>query len=220
MKDLYLFLDVPSDATFEKIRYAYDGKITNSNFGVSDYENMHDFINAKRAYQVLSVKAFRFLYDIKAGIPENRRLKFDLDSEDLKKVEDAIVKFRNQNESVILELRKQNGEHTAKIQKFESIMKDRDDEYINLSKLLEKEKERTNGMEDAISDMLFKIKDKDGNIALSENRFNLLNREIELLQKHKSALLGKLRDSRNYTFRVVSCVAAFFLFIIFMVFLN
>lgn len=220
MPTLYSILDIESNVSFERLEEAYNKKVLNSRLGVSDYENIYELLESKKAYKILSNKAFLYLYDIKHRIPKEQRFNFDLKSNELDSFLETI-------EGVLIQLSKQNREHLKQSHSFkeQSLLKDL--EIDNLKSELKKETEKCYDMEETISGLLSKIEllnlESTSNIELQSklnSKIEELKSKIKPLEKENKILHQKIGRFRIYTFKIVTAVTAFFLFVIFMMFGN
>lgn len=220
MPTLYSILDIDSNVSFERLEEAYNQKVLNSRLGVSDYENIHELLEAKKAYKILSNKAFRYLYDIKHRIPKEQRFSFDLNSNELDSFLETI-------EGVLMQLSKQDREHLKQSHSFKEQSQSKDLEIDNLKLELKKESEKYYDMEETISGLLSKIElsnlESTSNIELQSklnSKIEELKIKIESLEKENEILIQKVSRFRINTFKIITAIIAFFFFVIFMMFVN
>gem|GEM_PF-5807794 len=198
MSSLYSILEIPSNAVQEQIEGAYLMKIKNPNLGVDDYENIHELIEVRKSHQILSNKAYRFLYDVKHGYYEQNRYPVSFDNQA------DVISFLSIISEQILSLKQQNITLTNHNSAINGLKK----EKIKSEKKLAEEKDRSLEMENTISDLLDKIAQliSDNESKTSELTEN--NNRLSVLEKQNGVLRVRLRRNKIETFKIVCFVSA------------
>jgi len=219
MKDLYSVLDVCTYARPASIDAAYEYKKNHQDIGNSDYDNMSLFVEAKRAYNVLSNKALRFLYDIKTEVQERCVISFDSQKD--------IDLFMATIESKLVKMHQQKVLHISNIHLFRQELRDLNLKNINvengLTSAIKKIENKTNKIAELktkTSELSASINQKNKEISTINEEMNELNKYISYLENRNERYFKLLRRTGINVFKIVSVVVGIFLFIITMLIIG
>jgi len=212
MKDFYSVLNIDSSASPLLIDAAYEHKKNHQDIGNSDYDNMRSFVEARRAHNILSNKAYRFLYDIKTEVKDRYIISFDSQSE--------IDEFMSIIESVLVKIHKQSTTQIKEIHRLHQDIRglsskntDTENELKSAIKKIENKTNEIAGLKTKTKEFLALIEQKDKEISA-------INETAQWLECKNERYSKLLKRTGINTFKIVSVVSAIFLFIIIVLFIN
>ncbi|MDL2323227.1 J domain-containing protein [Bacteroidales bacterium OttesenSCG-928-A17] len=210
MDNFYSMLGVPSDATQEKIDEAYYSKLKNPNPGIGDYENIHELINIKRVYPILSNKTYRFLYDVKHGFYSQNRYPI------IFKGNQESIQFLTSINEKIHSLKQQITNLTTQNLVINKLIVENNE----IAKKLTAEKNQSNEAKKTICDLLEKI-----DILSSESKTKIIeqesqNNKLNILESQNERLRLQVRRNRIETFKIVCFISAILMMITYFLAIN
>jgi len=223
MKNYYSILGIASDATQEEINKAYRQKMSQSDIGSCDYEQMRDALEAKKAYAVLSDKANRILYDIKQEIPTEERILVSTQEEInsvIETLENSITRQKTQISSQLTAIQALKKENKSLKKELETSNKNLLSNEQNINALKESNvhtHEKLNQLKIAFEDLK---QSKESDADQYFNQINKLKNQIEILSNHNLKYKNILKKSGMLLFKIIAAVVVVMIFVFILISIN